>query len=109
MSCNNEIQDCTSDGLPKTPERPVDSDGLPNAPERPLDSDCCGQGCVPCVFDLYEEEVRIWEDECSKVRYGEIVEDHSEVNITCNVFVFFLCTINFCFKNQILFVLMMHL
>ena len=62
----NEIQDYIGDSLPKPPERP-------------LDSDCCGQGCLPCVFDLYEEEVKIWEDECRKVKFGEASENHVEV------------------------------
>lgn len=29
-------------------------------PVRPLDSDCCGQGCTPCVNDIYEQELTIW-------------------------------------------------
>lgn len=29
-------------------------------PERPSTSDCCGLGCVPCVFDIYEEEYSRW-------------------------------------------------
>ncbi|XP_005105174.1 NADH-cytochrome b5 reductase-like [Aplysia californica] len=43
---------------------------LPEPPERPLDSDCCGNGCVPCVFDIYEEEVALWEAECKRLRTG---------------------------------------
>ena len=39
-------------------------------PQRPLDSDCCGNGCVPCVFDLYEEELKIWENESCKLTSG---------------------------------------
>ena len=33
---------------------------LPDAPEEPLPSDCCGGGCVPCVMDVYEEELQQW-------------------------------------------------
>lgn len=44
---------------------------LPRKPERPLDSDCCGQGCNPCVLDLYAEELAIWEAECQQVLSGE--------------------------------------
>ncbi|XP_065210349.1 NADH-cytochrome b5 reductase-like isoform X1 [Planococcus citri] len=29
-------------------------------PEKPLDSDCCGSGCTPCVFDVYEELLAKW-------------------------------------------------
>ena len=56
-------------------------DNLPSRPERPLDSDCCGQGCIPCVFDLYEEEVKIWEDECRKVAVGESSQYGSPVQV----------------------------
>ncbi|WP_290652547.1 oxidoreductase-like domain-containing protein, partial [Aquisalimonas sp.] len=24
-------------------------------------SECCGSGCEPCVFDLYEDELERWE------------------------------------------------
>lgn len=30
-------------------------------PIPPLPEDCCGQGCVPCVNDIYETELRLWE------------------------------------------------
>ena len=33
---------------------------LPDAPEEPLPSDCCGGGCVPCVMDVYQEELEQW-------------------------------------------------
>ncbi|WP_238481123.1 oxidoreductase-like domain-containing protein [Dyella telluris] len=31
------------------------NDPSPTPPQRPDDEDCCGQGCVPCIFDLYDE------------------------------------------------------
>jgi hypothetical protein len=31
------------------------NDPPPTPPQRPDDEDCCGQGCVPCIFDLYDE------------------------------------------------------
>ncbi|MFT4197429.1 MAG: oxidoreductase-like domain-containing protein [Pseudoxanthomonas sp.] len=34
-----------------------DDDPRPQPPEAPLDSDCCGSGCAPCVYDLYQEEL----------------------------------------------------
>lgn len=57
------------------------NDTLPRKPERPLESDCCGLGCVPCIFDLYEEEVNIWEKECARLQAGseESKEGDSEV------------------------------
>ena len=44
---------------------------LPEPPEKPLDSDCCGTGCIPCVFDIYEEEVKKWKVECYKIKTGK--------------------------------------
>lgn len=31
------------------------------------DSDCCGLGCVFCVFDIYEQDLKIWKQECRKI------------------------------------------
>ena len=44
---------------------------LPEPPEKPLDNDCCGTGCIPCVFDIYEEEVKKWKVECYKIKTGK--------------------------------------
>lgn len=44
---------------------------LPELPAKPLDSDCCGTGCIPCVFDIYEEEVKKWKVECFKIKTGK--------------------------------------
>lgn len=30
-------------------------------PERPSESDCCGNGCVPCVLEVYDDEYSRWE------------------------------------------------
>ena len=30
-------------------------------PIPPLPEDCCGQGCCPCVNDIYEAELKLWE------------------------------------------------
>ena len=43
---------------------------LPPKPERPLDTDCCGMGCVPCVFDIYDRELALWEEECERLKHG---------------------------------------
>ena len=45
---------------------------LPEPPQKPLDSDCCGTGCTPCVFDIYDEEVLRWRTECDRIRSGAI-------------------------------------
>ncbi|XP_052775456.1 NADH-cytochrome b5 reductase-like isoform X2 [Mya arenaria] len=49
-------------------------DKLPQKPERPLDSDCCGQGCDPCVLDIYEQELDIWHQECHRLTTGQTCE-----------------------------------
>ncbi|BFZ16585.1 hypothetical protein BsWGS_19623 [Bradybaena similaris] len=45
---------------------------LPDPPERPLDSDCCGGGCVPCVMDIYREEVALWQADCQRLLTGRV-------------------------------------
>ena len=45
-----------------------DLDGLPEPPIRPMDSDCCGNGCSPCVFDIYDEEMEQWRKLCAMSR-----------------------------------------
>lgn len=35
---------------------------LPEPPEEPLQSDCCGTGCSPCVFDIYQEDMERWKE-----------------------------------------------
>ena len=39
-----------------------DPPGLPEPPEEPLQSDCCGTGCSPCVFDIYQEDLKRWKE-----------------------------------------------
>ena len=48
---------------------------LPEPPEKPEDRDCCGNGCTPCVFDIYEEEVCKWRKECERIKSGETLGD----------------------------------
>jgi hypothetical protein len=35
----------------------------PQPPRKPEPHECCGTGCIPCVMDIYEEE--LWEYERS--------------------------------------------
>lgn len=30
-------------------------------PVKPDEADCCGSGCNPCIFDVYEEQLKKWE------------------------------------------------
>jgi hypothetical protein len=40
-----------------------DDDPPPEQPVRPSTNDCCGGGCNPCIFDLYEEMLQRYEAE----------------------------------------------
>ena len=47
---------------------PADDDPRPVEPQPPNLEDCCGNGCDPCIFDLYDAEreryraaLRAWE------------------------------------------------
>jgi hypothetical protein len=39
----------------------LSDDPPPIAPVRPGNDECCGGGCVPCIFDLYEEALERYE------------------------------------------------
>ncbi|MES2299807.1 MAG: oxidoreductase-like domain-containing protein [Pseudomonadota bacterium] len=36
----------------------TDDDPPPQPPQPPGIEDCCRSGCVPCVFDLYEDALQ---------------------------------------------------
>lgn len=44
---------------------------LPPKPKEPSQEDCCGNGCNPCVFDLYEQECKIWRKQCLAVTHPQ--------------------------------------
>ncbi|XP_070602027.1 NADH-cytochrome b5 reductase-like isoform X1 [Erythrolamprus reginae] len=31
-------------------------------PREPLPSQCCGSGCKPCIYDIYQEDLKKWEE-----------------------------------------------
>jgi hypothetical protein len=33
----------------------ADDDPMPQPPVEPEAIDCCGEGCVPCIYDIYEQ------------------------------------------------------
>ena len=61
-------------GEHKVEDIPLD---LPEPPDKPLDSDCCGTGCIPCVYDIYDEEMLKWRLECDRIRSGNTINKDS--------------------------------
>ncbi|KAL5713392.1 hypothetical protein ACHQM5_015472 [Ranunculus cassubicifolius] len=57
------------------PEESIDlkkkEEKLPSPPEKPLPGDCCGNGCTPCVWDQYYEELE---------EYNKILDQHNNKN-----------------------------
>lgn len=53
---------------------------LPPPPTKPSNKDCCGRDCAVCVFDLYDQEFQIWENECEKIKQSAVIlsQDRSE-------------------------------
>ena len=45
-----------------------DPDPPPTAPQRPEPMQCCGRGCDPCIYDLYEDALARYERELEKWR-----------------------------------------
>ena len=41
--------------------RMTESDPRPEPPERPTPEMCCGRGCIPCIYDYYEEALARYE------------------------------------------------
>lgn len=39
------------------PDRSASVDPPPAPPQEPDPADCCGEGCVRCIFDVYEENL----------------------------------------------------
>lgn len=53
---------CELDGGTSQPRVPGHDSDLPEPPEEPLQSDCCGTGCSPCVFDIYQDDLAKWKE-----------------------------------------------
>ncbi|XP_072275786.1 NADH-cytochrome b5 reductase-like [Pyxicephalus adspersus] len=40
---------------------PADTDWLALRPVEPTPAQCCGSGCSPCIYDIYQAELELWE------------------------------------------------
>jgi hypothetical protein len=47
--------DAVDASAPQSAAAPLPLDPAPVAPAEPDPADCCGEGCVRCVFDRYDE------------------------------------------------------
>ena len=52
-------------------EEPELRASLPAEPEEPRPQECCGQACMPCVFDIYCDDLARWTRECKAILDGE--------------------------------------
>ncbi len=53
MSGGKRIRSDAADDLRQQPSEAVDP--RPQPPVAPEAIDCCGEGCVPCIYDHYDE------------------------------------------------------
>ncbi len=44
---------------------------LPTPPRKPEPHECCGTGCIPCVMDIYEEELYEYERALKRLADGK--------------------------------------
>ncbi|XP_077189769.1 NADH-cytochrome b5 reductase-like isoform X2 [Paroedura picta] len=58
---------CTSSGssFHQTMDDSED-DWLSLKPQEPLPAQCCGSGCKPCIYDVYQKELEQWEEAKAK-------------------------------------------
>jgi len=50
-----ELPHFLPDGASSMPQNPNITTPPPQPPVPPDGADCCGSGCNPCIFDVYEE------------------------------------------------------
>lgn len=49
--------------MPKKMNQPGDLDPPPVKPREPLPEECCGQGCQICVWDTYDHNMQLYEEQ----------------------------------------------
>ncbi|MCP1673673.1 cytochrome-b5 reductase [Natronocella acetinitrilica] len=45
-----------------------DDNDLPPPPEKPDPQDCCGSGCIPCILEVYEDELEAWREKVAAIK-----------------------------------------
>lgn len=45
-----------------------DEPRFPPPPREPDLDECCGTGCDPCVFDIYDQRLERWRERCAAIR-----------------------------------------
>ncbi len=53
---------------------------LPPAPREPDLDECCGSGCDPCVFDLYEQRLERWRARCEALRQATTAQQGGQTS-----------------------------
>ncbi|XP_076256390.1 uncharacterized protein LOC143193857 isoform X2 [Rhynchophorus ferrugineus] len=60
-----------------------------NPPIKPQESDCCNSGCNPCIFDVYEEQLKRFLKEkhtknCSLFTFEYVKQKNENTNKECH-------------------------
>ncbi|XP_027734897.1 NADH-cytochrome b5 reductase-like isoform X3 [Empidonax traillii] len=58
-----------------------EEDWLALRPQEPSPSQCCGGGCKPCIYDLYEKELAQWERAKAKQDRSLLTEKREQVDL----------------------------
>ncbi|XP_074454398.1 NADH-cytochrome b5 reductase-like isoform X3 [Larus michahellis] len=57
-----------------------EDDWLALKPQEPSPSQCCGSGCKPCIYDVYEKELAQWERAKAKKDKSLLMEKKEQSN-----------------------------
>ncbi|KAJ6662548.1 hypothetical protein lerEdw1_011685 [Lerista edwardsae] len=58
-----------------------EDDWLSVKPSEPLPSQCCGSGCKPCIYDVYQKELERWEEAKAKKDRSLLIRKKQQVAI----------------------------